>query len=490
MFLHVPRDLVAPRTGNLLLAGAIGLGALEGLGLVPLTGFYAGLVASVALFMAIFARQWQLAAANPAGRAMLRWIGLATLAGTAMLAFGMAAPILLGVPPLASDGMTIVPLFAIYGAIAFGVGGVRLFTLDRWSYRLALGTLGIALLLLADAALARLLRLDRPLALALALLAVGYGYFPLRALVLQAVTGRRAISSEALFRQAALAAFAATPQARRTGWRELLDRMFEPLELIPHPGPVATAELRGEGEELVIPATADDGALALRFARRGSRLFAPEDVATARELVALGAEAARARGVTEERQRIARDLHDDVSGLLLTGLHRTEVGQVRGDLRQALGEIRTMVASLAGRSQPLSVVLADLRFETAGRLEAAGLALDWPVDSEDPDLDPELGYTHHKALTSALRETVTNVIRHSGGTRLTVHCVHDDARLTLDIADDGPAAAAPRPHGTTSGHGLANVSSRITELGGTCAILPSPRGFRLSLSLPLPPAQA
>ena len=291
----------------------------------------------------------------------------------------------------------------------------------------------------------------------------------------------------------ALAAFAATAPARRAGWRDLLDRMFEPLEIAPLEPPVAEVELRDEGGELLIPATADDGALRLRFARRGNRLFARDDVAIARELVTLSTEAARARaeyarGVTDERQRIARDLHDDVSGLLLTGLHRTEVDQVHGDLRQALGEIRTMVASLAGRSQPLSVVLADLRFETAARLEAAGLRLDWPVSADGAAPDPELGYAHHKALTSALREVVTNAIRHSGGSRLAIRCLHDGQAVQLDVADDGIGhlANAVQSRERGGGHGLGNVGQRLAELGGGCAIVPGETGFRLVLSLPLP----
>ncbi|MDE2405996.1 MAG: hypothetical protein KGM17_15100 [Sphingomonadales bacterium] len=494
LFLHVPRDLVPPRVDHALFALATAAGALEGLGAIPLAGFYAGLLLVTIAFVAIFLRQWRLAAGDPAGRAVLRWIGVATFASAAFLTVGMAAPVLLGTPALASDGMSIIPLFAIYGAIAFGVGRVRLFTLDRWSYRLVLGVLGVALLLVADAALAQVLRLDRPLALALALLVVGYGYLPLRTLVLRLVTGRRPVSGEALFRQAALAAFAATAAARREGWRELLDRLFEPLEIAPLAAAVTTAELREDGAELALPATADDGALRLRFARRGSRLFSPDDLATARQLVALSAEAARARaeyarGVTEERQRIARDLHDDVSGLLLTGLHRTDVGAVRGDLRQALGEIRTMVASLAGRSQPLSVVLADIRFETAARVEAAGIALDWPVSAMLDEPDPELGYAHHKALTSALREIVTNAIKHARATRLSVRTELPGGFVKLSIADDGVGIAAGAP-GPRAGHGLGNVRQRLHELGGSCAILPGSGGFRVELLLPLPAATA
>jgi signal transduction histidine kinase len=199
------------------------------------------------------------------------------------------------------------------------------------------------------------------------------------------------------------------------------------------------------------------------------------------------AEAARAeygRGVAEERLRIARDLHDDVSAHLLTGLHREDVAMVRGDVRQALVEIRTIVSSLFGPALPLATVIADLRFETAERLAAAGVSLDWGTGDSAALGMVMLDYTHHKALASSVREVVSNVIKHASASALVVTMGVDDGALTLAIEDDGAGA---RTRGAGAGHGLGNIAARLGEIGGSCAASADTGGFRVVLRMPFGP---
>jgi signal transduction histidine kinase len=486
LFLHVPHAIAGRRATLALLVAAVVLGVLEGLAVIPRTGFYVGLLLPTLAFPAIFIAQWRRTRHDPAGRAVLRWNGAWTFFGSSQMGLAMAAPILFGVAPIASDGMIIVPLLLIYGGIAFGVAGFRVFELDRWAYRLVLGALAILLLVLGDAALVTVVRLEQPVALALSVLAIGYLYFPLRALLWRWISGAHELSSDALFREAAIVAFSGSAQARRAGWRALLDRVFEPLEIAPGEEATGTPAIREKGEALVLPAIADDTALSLRFARRGRRLFGLAELSTARELITLMKEAERTRaeygrGVAEERSRIARDLHDDVSAHLLTGLHRSDVAQVRGDVRQALTEIRTIVSSMAGPALPLETALADLRFETAERLLAAGIGLDWPIDGMA--MQPVvLDYTHHKALASSVREAVSNVIKHAGATTLKVTVAAGEAVLTVTLADDG---TGPKTRHPVSGNGLGNIAQRLGEIGGTCTASAGPVGFAVVLRMPL-----
>ena len=491
LFLFAPRALVRPWCGFAMLVIAVLAGILEGLALLPLASFYVLLLGPTVSLPFLCLLQYRKARGDPKGRAVLRWVGATTFVTTALVSGGMAVPVLLNIPSLASDGMTIFPLFIIYGGIAFGVGGFHLFELDRWTYRLVLGG-GAAMVLLAfDGVLVNLLRLEQPVALAIALLAIGYGYFPLRAALWQIIAGGRPLSGELLFRQAALVGFIAEGPARRRAWRELLDRVFEPLDIAAAHEAVSDPALAEDGVAMLLPALAGETALRLQFARRGSKLFGRDQLNTARELVSLLAAADKARaeytrGVSEERQRIARDLHDDVSGLLLTGLHRREVGEAHGDIRNALTEIRTMVSSLAGRTQQLATVLGDLRYECASRLTGTGISLDWPADAGPGDDDCRLGYAHHKVLTSALREMVTNVIRHSEAGLLTVRHRMDEGWFELTMADDGKGWTPGKPQDFLGGHGLGNVAHRLGQIGGTCCILPVRRGFCLQLRLPLP----
>lgn len=491
MFLDAPRRIAPRWVAGLLVGAAIVTGGLEGLGLLPLATFYWFLLVMTLGAVPACLVQFHRTAGDPRGRAVLRWIGATTLAGSALVTGGMALPILTGVAPLASDGMTILPLALVYGGIAFGIGGARMFELERWTFRLALGGFAALGLFATDALLAGLLRLNQPMALALALVVVGYVWLPLRARLWQAIVGGRPQSAEELFRQAAQVAFLDHDGERRRAWHRLLDRLFEPVEIAPLDQGPAAPELAGDGVALLLPALAGEGPLRLSHARRGTALFGRSDLGTARELASLIAAAeqtrdAYVRGVNEERRRIARDLHDDVSALLLTALHRADLADARADLAKALAEVRTMASSLAGRSQPLDAVLGDLRYETSGRLAAVGIALDWPAHSDLPGDDCLLGYACHKALTSALREAVTNAIRHSGASQIAVRVAMMAGRLEIIIRDDGRGLGDGAGTAGAGGNGLGNLAMRLREFGGTCTLEPQARGLAVRLVLPLP----
>ena len=185
------------------------------------------------------------------------------------------------------------------------------------------------------------------------------------------------------------------------------------------------------------------------------------------------------RGVTEERIRIAQDLHDDINSRLLTSLHRSDLTQVRADVRQALADIRTMIGGLAGQDAPAHRILADLRFETAERLAAAGVALAWdPLPSET---DALLDHAGLRALVAGVREAITNVVKHSHAGSVRVDTELAPARLRLRLADDGVGLAGP----VERTGGLCNLQDRARKAGGDVEISGSAAGVVVSISLPL-----
>ena len=111
-------------------------------------------------------------------------------------------------------------------------------------------------------------------------------------------------------------------------------------------------------------------------------------------------------------------------------------------------------------------------------LEAAGVDLD--CGSEPPELAP----LQESVLALALREAVTNVIRHARARHCRIAFEKDDHDVRLEVEDDGGGSAAPE------GAGLAGMRERVASLGGRVerdfGVRPERRGTRLVVSLPIP----
>ena len=488
-FAFFPRTIVRPAWLLALSIAALAWALAGAVGWLSLETYYAGLLAHLPVFAWLLWRQWRGADLDPLDRGALRWIGLITLTGAGFLVVMMAAPKLTGSPSIASDGTAFGPLIFIYAGMAVAVGRYRLLDLDLWAYRLILGALAALALLAVDAALVLALHVQTGAAFGLAILAVAGAYLPLRSRLWRRMTRQRAVSDDALFGMAAGVAFKPDPAARRSGWLDLLRTLFSPLEMTSlEDEPVATPHARRNGLELVVPSAAGGPAMLLRYRDQGQGLFRKADVQLAAQLVGLmrQAESAREsywRGVNEERVRIARDLHDDVSARLLTSLHRDDLQGARRDVREAMADIRVIFSGLSGDAIALEQVIADLRHETSERLAVAGLALDWPISLTD-DAPTVLDYGVYKVLISAIRETVTNTVKHAGATRLTVEIEETRDLLRVVISDDGRGRSGAPDH-PSSGRGLGNLRARLEEISGELSFERSAAGARTEVRIPL-----
>ncbi|MEU2538816.1 sensor histidine kinase [Streptomyces iakyrus] len=191
----------------------------------------------------------------------------------------------------------------------------------------------------------------------------------------------------------------------------------------------------------------------------------------------------------EERLRLARDLHDllghslslitlksELAGRMLPGRPdqaAQQVADIEQVSRQALVDVREAVTGY--RRPRLHAELAGARVA----LTAAGVTAELPAE---PGLDgvPE---ESESALAWALREAVTNVVRHSGARRCTVGLLHrqtlDGPVLELTVEDNGSGGP-----GTGHGNGLAGLTERLTKAGGTLEAGPLKHGFRLVARVP------
>jgi len=491
IFLSYPRQLVAPR--HLLWAPALAMlvWLADSLRLAPDPdwGHRLPIMAEMLLAMALAMVQWRKSRRAPIDRAALRWFMLSTLVGCGLFVFLMVGGGVLGwIPPLA-QGYAFGFFLIMYVGLALGLRRHRLFELDEWAWRVLLWVGGALAVFAFDAALILALRLDPAASLGLALLACGWLYFPARQWLWQRIGGRATASMHEITPDLVDIAFTASRREREARWEALLRRLYQPLEIAAVEAGPGHAHLDADGLSLSVPPAGGLRARVLRFPNQGRRLFSPRDVdfiEAVRQLLD-HAEAGRdayEQGASEERRRIARDMHDDVGARLLMLIHRAEgrdggEADVAAIARAAMRDLRTALTTLDTRPVPLADALADWRAETGERCEAAGVALDWRETGVTTGAvaDATLSPRHKATFERALREAVTNALKHAGPRRLAVafELIGTDATpaLRLSVSDDG--AAAP-PERWREGRGLRGLRARMADIGGQLDLTAAPAG--------------
>lgn len=202
----------------------------------------------------------------------------------------------------------------------------------------------------------------------------------------------------------------------------------------------------------------------------------------------------QALAVLEDRERIARDLHDTViqrlfaSGMALQGVSRLaepavadRIQDTIDDLDQTIRDIRSAIFALEARplaSADESVRARALRViaESSGPLGFdAHLHLTGPIDSQiSSDIADQ--------LLSVLREALSNAARHAQATRVDVYIEAAD-ELVLRVIDDGVGFSGA---GRADGKGLGNMAERAKRLGGTFEVrMGDPSGTALEWVVPI-----
>lgn len=423
---------------------------------------------------------------NPKARASLTWLGLSVLIGAGAFVTSNTVPTILKTTPL-HQGYAFLFFLIIYLGLAAGLTRFRLFEVGQWAFTFFFYSAGVALFVLLDAALIFVVGIDRFPALGLALLATGFVYLPLRDSLWRFFSRQKQMQSEELLAEALHVAFAPSDNLRAVRWESLLRKLFQPLEMEVSSRPVDQVHIDSEGLILYIPPLATTPSLQLSYPWSGRSLYSPQSKAIAEQVVRIVSQAesnrqAYDRGVIEERLRMAQDLHDDLGAKLLTGIHTAD-DNTRPAFEAALDEMKSIVREMSGERMPLSRLLADSRHEVARRLSPHAIALDWPVVSDDK-CEQIFDFRLQKAIKSIFRECVSNVLRHSGATRLKISVDTDENGLKIIIQDNGRGFSASILDGETSGFGLSGLKRRIHKLDGTINF-EIKNGCTISIFLPL-----
>jgi signal transduction histidine kinase len=202
--------------------------------------------------------------------------------------------------------------------------------------------------------------------------------------------------------------------------------------------------------------------------------------------------------VAEERNRLARELHDALGHRLtvavvqlegaqrlvekdparaakMIGAMREQVKEALGDLRQSVATLRTTAPDDVPFGEPLDTALTRLAREFQ---DSTGL----PVHLSLPPQLPALTEAQRLALYRAAQESLTNTHKHAGAKNIWLNLSVADATLTLTAADDGRGLPA-NPNG---GFGLRGLRERAAQAGGELELGARPGGgAQVTLTVPL-----
>jgi signal transduction histidine kinase len=197
------------------------------------------------------------------------------------------------------------------------------------------------------------------------------------------------------------------------------------------------------------------------------------------------------RTATEERLRMAQDLHDGVGhGLAViamqagVALHvlerdparaRDSLLAIRETSRESLEALRAELSRLStdpgGAQRSVHNGLADLPV-LVNRVRAGGLDVD--LRSTDPAASDAAG----AAAYLVVQEALTNVLRHSGASSARVEVTESPGHLVVSVVDDGQGGQVHE------GLGIGSMRSRVEGLGGTLTVGRSDHGFEVRAQIP------
>ncbi|HEX4885942.1 MAG TPA: CHASE3 domain-containing protein [Casimicrobiaceae bacterium] len=201
----------------------------------------------------------------------------------------------------------------------------------------------------------------------------------------------------------------------------------------------------------------------------------------------------------EEKTRLARDIHDELGGVLVSAkmdvawaeerLRGTEASDAAAKLRRALESLDAGVALKRRIIEELRPSLLDnlglgpaiewLAHQTCDR---AGIELETNVPTDAPPLPPHISI----ALYRIVQEALTNVLKYAKAKKVELDLVQAEDSVSLVIGDDG-IGMPPEAKTHRLSHGISGMRQRVRALGGEFAIHSTiGRGTMIEVSVPLP----
>ena len=199
-----------------------------------------------------------------------------------------------------------------------------------------------------------------------------------------------------------------------------------------------------------------------------------------------------------ERQRIAKELHDSVGQNLLLIRNQAAASAAENSVPPSvIGQLSAIAQMSASTVQEVRQISHDLRppqFDEVGLTAVlenmigqvarnAGLALESRIENIDGVLPPR----DEISLFRVMQETLNNIVKHAGASSIQVEIARDLRHIELTIQDDGKGFDTASSRGGMGGMGMRNMRERVGLLGGNLSVLSEPgHGTKINIVIPIP----
>lgn len=387
--------------------------------------------------------QWRKTRNDPRGRAALRWFLLSIYTATGLFAGFIIIPAALQIQQLAPQGIMFGAFLIMYWGLALGIVKYRLFQLEQWWHSITGWFISGLFIVVFDIVLVSFLALPQAMALPIALAIAGWIYFPLRQFLWNKIGKQRSqhintwigsVLPLLIDRQAS-----ETFKSSNERWPEILRAVWRSPQIEQCRGALEKPSITNDGISLLVPAydTSQDFHFCISLPDFGARLFTTADFKTlhhVQQIVGLALERIEARnqGIQTERDRIRRDMHDDLGATLLKIFHASD-DKTKPLVRNAIVDMRRLVSTLDNKPLGKYEAIANWRKEIEERCQIANADLAW-ADHEET-LPEYLAARTYANLSRILREAVSNALKYSEPAAINVSFTQNTIRITNIAAE-------------------------------------------------------
>lgn len=433
----------------------------------PIHAFYAHFLMAYTLLFGLAILQWRKSRGMLVERAALKWLMVTILVSLGATVVLFYVPVILTGSPIASNVLTFGSVFLFYLGLVIGNIRYHQFDMDQWWLRAWQWLMFLLIAMIADALFIYFLHVTQSVSI---VLSIGVGIFYL--LTRQWFWARLSGSNSQVLSKS-LPQWEDTRSLQQQGissevqWDQQIMRIFNPIKLSKLSEPCTQTTFGADANILNVPSLDGLHTIEVFCCEKGKRLFTATDVGLADrflELMRRSHEAAvsHERGVQEERQRILRDLHDDVAARLLTLLHQTREPEVSNTARNALRGLRDVIDRMGTEEMTLAEVMLDIESASREQLNGIGVLFEWRAENTWPERI--LNSTIHINLRRIVRESIANALKHAHPETVILKVELIAQELCLCLCHDGKLV---EPTQWIAGRGLNNIKTRVAEMGAS-----------------------